>query len=139
VLRAAPPADKLTESLDARLAPAQGVASYEFSPPRNSRGGPVVLSVRGGNQFCGRSPWLRPPTRPNFRRASMLRARGAVVLVILVLVFFVYAWRERRGLAERLFAIALALVIAALVPWNTFSNASRIFDPAYYFSKLAAH
>src|SRR5207253_2647924 len=25
----------------------------------------------------------------------------------------------------------------ALVPWSSFSNASRVFDPAYYFSRLA--
>src|SRR5207247_5586754 len=30
-----------------------------------------------------------------------------------------------------------ALAIAALVPWNSFSNTSRVFDPAYYFSRLA--
>ena len=23
------------------------------------------------------------------------------------------------------------------MPWNSFSNASRVFDPAYYFSRLA--
>ncbi|PYO49969.1 MAG: hypothetical protein DMD72_03625 [Gemmatimonadetes bacterium] len=31
----------------------------------------------------------------------------------------------------------MALAITALVPWNSFSNTSRIFDPAYYFSQLA--
>jgi signal transduction histidine kinase len=36
-----------------------------------------------------------------------------------------------------LFGVAVALAITALVPWNSFSNTSRLFDPAYYFSKLA--
>jgi signal transduction histidine kinase len=67
----------------------------------------------------------------------MLRARGTVGLVILVLAFLAYAWRDRRSLSERLFAIVVALGIAAIVPWNSFSNTSRLFDPAYYFSKLA--
>jgi 4-amino-4-deoxy-L-arabinose transferase-like glycosyltransferase len=67
----------------------------------------------------------------------MLRARGTVALVIFVLAFLAYAWRDRRSLSERIFAIVVALVVTALVPWNSFSNTSRVFDPAYYFSKLA--
>jgi len=135
VLHAAPPANRLTESVDEQLALAQDVASYEFSPPAIARGGPVVLSANG-------KPILRSLARlatadeVSFRRASMLRARGAVALVILALAFLVFAWRERRALAERLFAVAVALTITALIPWNSFSNTSRLFDPAYYFSKL---
>jgi two-component system, NtrC family, nitrogen regulation sensor histidine kinase NtrY len=135
VLHAAPPADSLTGSVDERLAPAQGVASYEFSPPIDARGGPIVLSANG-NAILRAVPRLATADEVSFRRASRLRARGAVALVILALAFLVYAWRERRALAERLFAIAVALAITALIPWNSFSNTSRLFDPAYYFSKL---
>jgi two-component system nitrogen regulation sensor histidine kinase NtrY len=135
VLYAAPPANRLTESVAERLAPAQGVASYEFSPAGDSRGGPVVLSANG-------KPILRAHVQVataeevGFRRASMLRARGAVLLIILALAFLVYAWRDRHKLGERLFVVVVALVITALIPWNSFSNTSRLFDPAYYFSKL---
>jgi signal transduction histidine kinase len=58
------------------------------------------------------------------------------VLVLFTLVFLGYAWRDRRGLFERLFAVAVAIALAALVPWNSFSNTSRFFDPGYYFSRL---
>jgi signal transduction histidine kinase len=136
VLHAVPPADRLTESLDSRVAPLQGVASYEFAPPENVRGGPVVLSYRG-QPILRALPRLAEPGEVRFRRASMFRARGTIALVTLVLAFLVYAWRNRRSLSERLFAIVVALGVTALVPWNTFSNTSRIFDPAYYFSKLA--
>jgi two-component system nitrogen regulation sensor histidine kinase NtrY len=135
VLYAGPPANRLTESVAERLAPAQGVASYEFSPAGDSRGGPVVLSANG-------KPILRAHVQVataeevGFRRASMLRARGAVLLIILALAFLVYAWRDRHKLGERLFVVVVALVITALIPWNSFSNTSRLFDPAYYFSKL---
>jgi signal transduction histidine kinase len=135
VLYAAAPANRLTESIGERLAAAQGVASYEFSAAGDSRSGPVVLSANG-------KPVLRARVRvataeeAGFRRASMLRARGAVLLIILALAFLVYAWRDRHALDERLFAIAVALAITALIPWNSFSNTSRLFDPAYYFSKL---
>jgi signal transduction histidine kinase len=136
VLHAVPPADRLTESLDSRVAPIQGVASYEFAAPQDSRGGPVVLSSNG-QPVLRALPRLADPGEVRFRSAATLRARGTIALVILVLAFLVYAWRNRRSLSERLFALVVALGLTALVPWNSFSNTSRVFDPAYYFSKLA--
>ncbi|HMJ19112.1 MAG TPA: ATP-binding protein [Gemmatimonadaceae bacterium] len=136
VLHAAPPADRLTQSIDSRLAPAQGVASYEFSALADPRGGPVVLSYRGV-PLVRVLPRLATSEEVRFRGAAMLRARGTVVLVIFALAFLVYAWRDRRALADRLFAVAVLFAITALVPWNSFSNTSRLFDPAYYFSRLA--
>jgi len=136
VLHAAPPADRLTQSVDSRLAPDQRVASYEFAPLNDTRGAPVVLSYKGA-PLVRVLPRLATSEEIRFRRAAMLRARGTVVLVIFVLAFLVYAWRDRQALADRLFAVAVALAITALVPWNSFSNTSRLFDPAYYFSKLA--
>jgi signal transduction histidine kinase len=136
VLHAAPPADRLAPSVDSRLAPAQGVASYEFSPLADPRGGPVVLSYNGA-PLVRVLPRLAASEEIRFRRAAMLRARGTVALVVLALAFLVFAWRERRALADRLFAVAVLVAITALVPWSSFSNTSRLFDPAYYFSKLA--
>jgi len=136
VVHAAKPANRLTESLDSRVAPFQGVASYEFAPAADTTGGPVVLSYRG-KAILRALARLAEPGEVHFRSASMLRARGAVGLVILVLAFLVFAWRDRRSLSERLFAIVVALGITALVPWSSFSNTSRLFDPAYYFSNLA--
>jgi two-component system nitrogen regulation sensor histidine kinase NtrY len=135
VLHAAPPADRLTQSVGSRLAPEQGVASYEFVPLTDPRGGPIVLSYKGA-PVVRVVPQLATSEEVRFRRAATRRARGTVALVIFVLAFLVYAWRDRRALADRLFATAVALGIAALVPWNSFSNTSRLFDPAYYFSRL---
>jgi two-component system nitrogen regulation sensor histidine kinase NtrY len=135
VLHAAPPADRLTPSISSRLAPAQGVASYEFAPLTDARGGAAVLSYEGA-RLVHVLPQLATSEEVRFRRAATLRARGTVALVIFVLAFLVYAWRDRRELADRLFAISVALGITALVPWNSFSNTSRLFDPAYYFSRL---
>jgi two-component system nitrogen regulation sensor histidine kinase NtrY len=136
VLHAAPPADRLTEAVDVRLAPAQGVSSYEFSPPVDARAGPVVLAANG-KPILRALPRLATADEARFRRAATFRARGAAALIALVLAFLVYAWRERHSLVDRLFAVAVALTITALIPWNSFSNTSRLFDPAYYFSRLA--
>ncbi len=137
VLEAFPPADRLTQTLEQMLATQQGVTGYDFSPPENARAGPVVLTVNNA-PIVRAVPRLATPEEMRFRSASSLRARGTIVLVILLLVFLFFAWRtSRRRLAPRLFAIAVALAVTALVPWNSFSNSSRIFDPAFYFSKLA--
>ena len=136
VLHTVAPADRLTASLDSRVAPIQGVASYEFAPQEDARGGPVVLSYRG-RPILRAVPRLADPGEVRFRSASKLRARGTIALVIFVIAFLAYAWRNRRSLSERLFALVVALAVTALVPWNSFSNTSRVFDPAYYFSKLA--
>jgi signal transduction histidine kinase len=136
ILHAAPPANRLTPSVDSLLAPSQGVASYEFTPLPDARANTAVMSFKG-TPLLRVMPRLAAGEEVRFRRAATLRARGTVVLVILTLAFLVYAWRDRRALAERLLAVGVALAITALVPWNTFSNTSRLFDPAYYFSRLA--
>ncbi|HEV7389635.1 MAG TPA: ATP-binding protein [Gemmatimonadaceae bacterium] len=136
VIQAAPPADRLTGSIEAQLAPVQGVESYEFYGPENPGAGQVVLSSKGV-PLLRALPHLATSGEVGFRRASMLRARGTIALVILVLAFLGYAWRVRHSLTQRLLAILFALLITALVPWSSFSNASRVFDPAYYFSRLA--
>ena len=136
VVHAAPPADRLTGSVDSRIAPAQGVASYEFAALSDTSGGPLVVSYKG-TPLARVLPRLATSEEIRFRRAAMLRARGTIALVVLALGFLVYGWRDRRALAERLFAVAVAIAITALVPWNSFSNTSRLFDPAYYFSRLA--
>ena len=136
VLHADPPADRLTSSLDAELAPSQGVRSYQFAAGDDSRGGATILSD-AGRPVLRASPELATREEVRFRRAASLRAQGTIVLVVLVLGFLFFAWRDRHLLFERLFGIAIALTIAGLVPWNSFSNTSRIFDPAYYFSRLA--
>jgi two-component system nitrogen regulation sensor histidine kinase NtrY len=136
ILHAAPPANRLTQSVDSLLALSQGIASYEFIPLSDARAGTAVVSYKG-TQLMRVVPRLTATEEVRFRRAATLRARGTIVLIVLTFAFLVYAWRDRRALAERLFAVAVALAITALVPWNTFSNTSRLFDPAYYFSRLA--
>ena len=135
VLHADPPADNLVRAVDAYLAPLEGVSSYELAPPEDTTGGVVVLAYQGKPILRAR-PQLAAVAEVEFRRALMLRTRGIAGLVVLLLAFLIYAWRDRHALAQRLFAVAVLLAIAALIPWNSFSNTSRFFDPAYYYSKL---
>src|SRR2546423_6518180 len=136
VLEAFAPADRLTETLENQLAAEQGVTGYDFSLPADARGGPVVLAVNN-TPIVRAVPRLATAEEMRFRRAATFRARGTVALVILLVAFLFFAWRSRRQLGLRLFAIGIALLVTALVPWNSFSNTARLFDPAFYFSKLA--
>lgn len=136
VLEAHPPADNLTQSLASRVALSGEVESYALAPGGDADAGPVVLSAAG-------APLLRATARlaaseeVRFRKMATWRGRVTIVLVVLVLALLGYVWKDRRALPERLLAVAVALAITAVVPWNAFSNTSRLFDPAFYFSRLA--
>ncbi|MBA3466008.1 MAG: hypothetical protein H0T21_01260 [Gemmatimonadaceae bacterium] len=136
VLQAMPPADKLTQTIEGRIAASEGVASYEYAPGDSAAGGAVVL-VQNRTALLRARPILSAPGEISFRRSATRRARGTGVLLLGVLLFLIYAWKDHRALFERLLGIAVALAITALIPWNTFSNTSRFFDPAFYFSRLA--
>ena len=136
VLQALPPADELTESLASRVALSGEVGSYVLAPGGETAGGQVVLSANGV-PLLRATARLAPSEEVRFRKMATWRGRVTVVLVLFVVVLLGYVWKDRRALPERLLAIGVALAITALVPWNAFSNTSRLFDPAFYFSRLA--
>ncbi len=136
VIQAVPPADNLTQSLTSRLALSGEVDSYVLAPGTEALGGPVVLAADGA-PLLRATPRLAPGEEVRFRKMATWRGRVTIVLVVFVLVLLGYVWKDRRALPERLVAIGVALAITALVPWNAFSNTSRLFDPAFYFSRLA--
>ena len=136
VLQAMPPADELSESLASRVALSGEVESYALAPGLETAGGAVVLSA-SGVPLLRANARLAPAEEVRFRRMATWRGRVTLILVLFVVVLLGYVWKDRRALPERLIAIAVALAITALVPWNAFSNTSRLFDPAFYFSRLA--
>ncbi len=136
VLQAIPPADNLTESLASQVALSGEVASYVLAPGADDSAGPVVLTANK-TPLLRATATLAPAEELRFRKTATWRAAVTIVLVTLVLALLAFVWKDRRALPERLFALAVALAITALVPWNAFSSASRLFDPAYYYSRLA--
>ena len=136
VLQAVPPADQLSESLASRVAQSGDVESYLLAPGEETAAGSVVLAD-DGKPLLRAVARLAPGEEVRFRKTATWRGSVTIVLVALVLALLAYVWKNRRALPERLFGIAVALAITALVPWNAFSNTSRLFDPAFYFSRLA--
>ena len=136
VLEAHPPAHNLTESLASRVALSGEVESYALAPGDQDEAGPAILSVNGA-PLLRASARLAPSEEVRFRRMATWRGRVTIVLVALVVTLVGYVWKDRRALPERLVAVGVALAITAVIPWNAFSNTSRLFDPAFYFSRLA--
>jgi signal transduction histidine kinase len=136
VLQAHPPAHNLTESLASRVALSGEVESYALAPGDEDEAGPAILSANGA-PLLRASARLAPSEEVRFRKMATWRGRVTVVLVALVVTLVGYVWKDRRALPERLVAVGVALAITAVIPWNAFSNTSRLFDPAFYFSRLA--
>ncbi|MFN2603627.1 MAG: PAS domain-containing sensor histidine kinase [Gemmatimonadaceae bacterium] len=133
VVHAEPPADRLVKSLDARVARRDKIASYTFGIPGDTSAGESVLQVRGATLLRADATPL-PRGVMLFARSAKVRAWGTMFLCAGALLLLGFAWRDRKLLGERLFAIAILLAAAALVPWSNFSNTARAFDPTYYFS-----
>ena len=135
LIHAEPPADRLATGLDARLGAGNLVQAFRFAPLSDSAADEVILGAAG-------HPLFRAETIPTsedrirFARTASLRAKGAVVLGILIVLMIAFAWSNRRSLLPRLSALGVALMAVAIVPWNNFSNFSRLFDPAYFYSPL---
>jgi two-component system nitrogen regulation sensor histidine kinase NtrY len=135
VIHADAPADGFAVALDGRIDERSLVESFRFSLAGDSAGGVVVYGSNG-------APLLRIDATPlpagQVRFASAARTRGRGVGLLLLLVFFLgaVAWSDRRRLGHRYFSLAAVATAIALIPWNAFSNFSRAFDPAYFYSRI---
>src|SRR5207302_1687349 len=130
VLQAAPPADRLTQSVEDRLAPAQGVASYSFAPPESVRAGPVVL-VSDRAPVLRAMPHLATAEEIGFRRASMLRARGTIALVIGI----PFASNIVRGIGQPPWGITAGLWLSWEIPLFLFLFA--VLVASYWMIRMA--
>jgi signal transduction histidine kinase len=135
LLHSEAPADRLAEGIDASLPQRDLVRGFRLTPLSDTSADHVITDHAG-------RPLLRAESLPaspgmiRFARTASIRARGAVALAILIVILIAITWRERRAILSRLGALLIALAAVALVPWNNFSNFSRLFDPAYFFSPL---
>jgi signal transduction histidine kinase len=133
LLHAEPPADRIADGIDDRIAERKLVSAFRFAPLSDPTADAVM---RGGN---GR-PLLRVEAIPmpsgmiRFAETAASRGRGALLLAAALAILIAFGWSDRRALGLRLFTLVVAVAAIALVPWNNFSNFARIFDPAYFYS-----
>jgi two-component system nitrogen regulation sensor histidine kinase NtrY len=136
VIHAEPPADRLATSLESKVPGRDELASYTFAAGSDTTGGEQVVRV-GGVTLLRADAIPLPREMVRFSRVGVARARGSLLLGVGLLLLLTLAWRDRNLLGERLLALTICLIAIALIPWSSFSNTARIFDPTYYYSPLA--
>jgi two-component system nitrogen regulation sensor histidine kinase NtrY len=139
VLYAIPPADRLIRSLGGDVVRRTGIAGFRFVPPIDSAGLAGARTIRaapdGAALFSVRAEL---PTQGEVRLRLLERARSMVgaLLALGVACFIVAGWRGRRALRWRSAVIVIGLACVAFTPLSAYSNYSRLFDPALYFTPL---
>jgi two-component system nitrogen regulation sensor histidine kinase NtrY len=132
VVHAEPPADRLAKALDDKLEGRDHLVDYSFGPGADTTAGVPVITARGETLLRGDATPL-PQEMVRFGQVATARARGILLFAAAVIVVLALAWRDRKLLAERLFAVAIAFIGVGLIPWSSFSNIAPAFDPTYYY------
>ena len=135
LLGAVPPGDRLASPLANRIAAETGMSEFSFEPPGDSAAGPGLLQYRSGDRrlFDVRANPLAQGSVSQ-RIQETVRARAGLAFVVALVCFIIGVWRGTRSLSRRVAALAVGLACTALVPLNQYSNLTRLFDPALYFT-----
>jgi signal transduction histidine kinase len=133
IIHAEPPADRLARSLDSRMPIREALQGYTFGPGADTTAGDPVLALNGTTLLRADADPL-PRAMAGFARAGRARASGTILLCMALLILLAFAWRDRKLVIERVAAVALCIGAIALVPWSSFSNTARAFDPTYFYS-----
>ncbi|HEY7394455.1 MAG TPA: ATP-binding protein [Gemmatimonadaceae bacterium] len=134
LLAALPPADRLSSPLARRVAQQTELAGFDFTPASDSAG-PEVLTYQIGNVplFDVRAkPLVKEGVQQQI--TERVRVRAGLAFLLALAFFIIGVWRSTAALPQRVAALATALACTALVPLNKYSNFTRLFDPAVYFT-----
>ena len=135
LLGAVPPGDHLASPLANRIAAETGVGEFSFEPPSDSAAAGTELryATEGRRLFDVQvNPLVQGEVEQ--RIAERARARAGLAFVLALVCFIIGVWRGTRELSQRVAALAVGLACTALVPLNQYSNLTRLFDPALYFT-----
>jgi signal transduction histidine kinase len=133
VLHAEAPADRIAAAVDRSVSIDSRIDGFSLGPLSDVTAGTEIHGADG-------SPLLRAdalalsPGVVQFRQMGRARSIGAIALVILLMFMLAIAWADRRRIGLRIASVAVALSAISLVPWSSFSNTARIFDPAFFYS-----
>jgi signal transduction histidine kinase len=135
LIDAAPPADRLSTPLTQRLKADLGLRGFSFAPPVDSSGSQEVLrySILGQRFFDVRTAPLAQGEIEQ-RITESARARAGLAFVLALACFVIGVWRGTRDLTQRAGALAVGLACTGLVPLSQYSNLTRLFDPAVFFT-----
>ena len=135
LIDAAPPGDRLASTLAKPVAAAARLARFAFAPPSDSGTSSDVLryGIGGRRLFDVRAVSLVQGEVAQHVTESV-RARAGAAFMFALVCFIIGVWRGTRMLSQRAAALAVGLACTALVPLSQYSNLTRLFDPAVYFT-----
>jgi signal transduction histidine kinase len=136
VLHSESPVDRVVPSVERSIALDKSIDGFVIAPLSDSTGGRVIHGANGAALFRA-SAIPRSPEMVQFVSLAAAREAGAVALAVVLVIMLAYAWSDRRRVAWRMTSLAIALLAVALVPWSSFSNIGRLFDPAVFFTPFA--
>ncbi len=140
VVHADQPANRLASSLDEHVAARTGVLGFTVLSATDALAGDSLATVApgGGAAVLALQPITPHQTQATLRATERAQRRGALAVGLALALFLACEWRPGRAARfRRLGALAVALGVLAILPLNTFSNATQLFDPTYYFSTIA--
>jgi signal transduction histidine kinase len=135
LIDAAPPGDRLAATLAKPIAAEASLARFAFSPPSDTGTSADVLryAIAGRRVFDVRAvPLVQGEVLQHV--TETVRARAGLAFVIALACFIIGVWRGTRLMSQRAAALAVGLACTALVPLSQYSNLTRLFDPAVYFT-----
>src|SRR5262249_55625798 len=68
------------------------------------------------------------------RIQERVRVRAGLAFVLALALYVIGVWRATTTLSQRVAVLAVALACTGLVPLAQYSNLTRLFDPAVYFT-----
>ena len=136
VAYAEPPADQLVLAIGNRIAKEQGLHAFDVTPGSAGASAGAFVYMEGTDTLL--VAHAVAPGEEEARLTTLVRVRlsGAILLSIAFAFFLVAAWWRQRWLAGRLFPLAVALALLALVPLNAFSGSGVFFDPTVYYAEM---
>src|SRR6185503_6360661 len=135
LLGAVPPADRLSTPLANHVASQTGLSGFIFGLPVDTSHSPDVLryAIDGRRMFdVTAAPLIQGEVQARIQ--ERVRARAGIAFVFALACFIIGVWRGTRMTSRRVAALAIGLACTALVPLSQYSNLTRLFDPAVYFT-----
>jgi two-component system nitrogen regulation sensor histidine kinase NtrY len=144
LIHAEPPGSTLSRPLDDVVAAASGIEGFVVSPDSGNAGGAgdrgghatARLALDGGGPPLVLVPRSASPAETVLRLIERGRLREVILLGLALAAFVGAVWRSRRPLRWRFGSLAVPLACVGIVPLNSLSNVTRLFDPALYFAPL---
>jgi signal transduction histidine kinase len=134
LLGAAPPADRLASTLTGPVATHAGLRGFFFVPASDSSYEDALRYTNGNTRLFDVRAISYQQGEVAQRAIESVRARAGIAFVIALVCFIIGVWRGTRSVGQRLAALAVGLACTALVPLSQYSNLTRLFDPAIYFT-----